>query len=197
MMGGALIAKTETSFLMKLGRCARCMRLSLRGAMLSWAGVMAVYWTWPGSQIRYLALLVAAILTAVWLLHILTFAGRRVAAGAKIQGRAQPTRADRMDVQGSKGRRQLTSSPTRREMFGIFARGMAVGAAASILIPRQAMAKCGDCGPGYYDCITNFCGTTGQTCCPQGYPYLSHCDCKCYDGPPSDCNSYSDCHYCA
>jgi hypothetical protein len=45
-------------------------------------------------------------------------------------------------------------------------------------------------------CMTNFCGGgTGcpYVCCPRGFPYLNHCDCKCYAAPEFDCHSYSYC----
>ncbi len=47
--------------------------------------------------------------------------------------------------------------------------------------------------PGH-TCITYSCGGDSNTlvCCPQGYPYLSHCDCLCYESSP-DCNSYTRC----
>ena len=48
--------------------------------------------------------------------------------------------------------------------------------------------------PNGHTCITFVCGGTTErsVCCPRGYPYLSHCDCKCYEASP-DCNSYTRC----
>ena len=48
--------------------------------------------------------------------------------------------------------------------------------------------------PNGHTCITYSCGGDSNTavCCPRGYPYLSHCDCKCYEASP-DCNSYTRC----
>ena len=50
------------------------------------------------------------------------------------------------------------------------------------------------CPEGSHKCITFVCGgtTNNPVCCPRGHPYLSHCDCKCYDESP-DCNSYTRC----
>jgi hypothetical protein len=49
-------------------------------------------------------------------------------------------------------------------------------------------------------CETNLCGAirggiAGFThvCCPQGLPYLNHCDCKCYATRDFNCHSYSPC----
>jgi hypothetical protein len=49
-----------------------------------------------------------------------------------------------------------------------------------------------------HTCHTLSCGGTDQqpVCCPEGYPYLSHCDCQCYHSRPEvDCVSYSACQY--
>jgi hypothetical protein len=50
--------------------------------------------------------------------------------------------------------------------------------------------------PGQLTCMTYFCGGTDQNpyvCCPPGFPYLNHCDCKCYETTNFDCGSYSKC----
>ena len=49
--------------------------------------------------------------------------------------------------------------------------------------------------PGQHTCITTGCGVmSGQVyCCPQGYRYLNHCDCQCYNSTDFDCNSYTRC----
>ena len=50
--------------------------------------------------------------------------------------------------------------------------------------------------PGNLVCMTNFCGGgmgCPYVCCPNGLPYLNHCDCKCYENSNSDCHSYSYC----
>jgi len=50
--------------------------------------------------------------------------------------------------------------------------------------------------PGSLTCQTYMCGGTDKNpyvCCPSGYPYLNHCDCKCYDSSDFPCGSYSYC----
>jgi hypothetical protein len=50
--------------------------------------------------------------------------------------------------------------------------------------------------PGNLTCMTYACGgATGcpYVCCPEGLPYLNHCDCKCYSSSEFDCGSYSKC----
>ncbi len=51
--------------------------------------------------------------------------------------------------------------------------------------------------PGGLTCMTYFCGGTDRNpyvCCPPGFPYLNHCDCRCYDTTDFDCGSYSKCY---
>lgn len=57
----------------------------------------------------------------------------------------------------------------------------------------QLAGKTYHCASGWHECITHFCNNVGLYCCPKGYPYLSHCDCLCYNASP-DCNSYSRCN---
>lgn len=46
-------------------------------------------------------------------------------------------------------------------------------------------------------CIATACGITSteSLCCPEGFPYLNHCDCLCYESTDFKCNSYSACQY--
>ena len=50
--------------------------------------------------------------------------------------------------------------------------------------------------PGQHTCITTGCGVMSDQvyCCPQGYRYLNHCDCLCYNSTDFDCNSYTRCN---
>jgi hypothetical protein len=50
--------------------------------------------------------------------------------------------------------------------------------------------------PGGLTALTYFCGGGSEwpyVCCPKGFPYLNHCDCKCYSSSDFDCKSYSYC----
>jgi len=196
-----LILGPRTFFVAKFGRCAKCMRLALHAAFLALAGVAIAYWASPGSALFYFVLLAAAGLTLLAFAHILMFAAGRVAA-ARNAGRqvgASGAGQARAPIPVLFGRR-LARPVTRRDTLWIFVRGAAAAAMASLPLLRPAMASCGDCaaqfGAGTLDCITNFCSTQGQVCCPPGYPYLNHCDCICYDGTNFDCGSYSNCNYC-
>lgn len=50
--------------------------------------------------------------------------------------------------------------------------------------------------PGGLTALTYFCGGGSEwpyVCCPKGFPYLNHCDCKCYSTSDFECKSYSYC----
>lgn len=50
----------------------------------------------------------------------------------------------------------------------------------------------------HFVCHTLTCGggSEGSICCPNGRPYLNHCDCLCYPSTEHfECNSYSACQY--
>ncbi len=172
-----------------LGRCPRCMRLSFRfaaGALIVTAGC---YFAAVGPTATIIAAVAAACLTALWFLHLVTFAARRVELAAPADGRMLAV-AGVPSVDPARA--------TRRHALRLFTGGLAAAALLSIVMPRNAVAQsCTQC-PGYrYVCITTSCTTSGVYCCPEGHPYLNHCDCLCYDSTNFNCNSYSNCNYCA
>jgi hypothetical protein len=187
-------------FLTKFGRCASCMRLAVRAAMIAWLTLLVISLTLANEAVWYSALALATGLTALCAAHILAFGAHRV-----VMAKAGRTGVRQINI-GQSGpanspRKPLQLPYTRRDTLLLFLGGVAAATLASLAASRPAMASCGDCsnqfGSGYHDCITNFCNNQGQTCCPPGYPYLNHCDCLCYDTTEMDCNSYSNCLYCS
>jgi hypothetical protein len=184
----------------KLGRCPKCMRLSLRVAVFTWAGAAAVHAAAVGDVLWYCSLAAAAGLTGLRFAHILAFGGRSLsAAGVAITASAHTDQ-----IEGyAPSSRQRGVSRTRREMLWLFIRGTLVAATASLALTSPASARCGDCarsnGGGWHDCITHFCNTVGLACCPPGFPYLNHCNCLCYQSTSFNvpCSSYSNCNYCS
>lgn len=65
----------------------------------------------------------------------------------------------------------------------------------SIEVNEDLLVAQNDPCPGKHTCITYSCGGDSNTsvCCPRGFPYLSHCDCKCYEASPN-CASYTRCN---
>ncbi len=68
------------------------------------------------------------------------------------------------------------------------------GAQDGLFQPVATRFAQADLCPEGHTCITYSCGGDSDTvvCCPRGFPYLSHCDCYCYEASP-DCNSYTRC----
>ena len=182
----------------KIGRCSKCMRQSLQLMLLSWTALAVAAFVPSDGTAFFVIAALAAGSTALWLLHILTFARRRLAA--RLRGAVDPVPVAKARAMPAVPPPTAGRSLARRDMLRVFLRGLLTAAAASLPL-RTASARCGDCartfGAGTYDCITSFCNTIGQYCCPSGYPYLNHCDCECYNGTNFDCRSYSDCHYCS
>jgi hypothetical protein len=169
----------------RLGYCLRCMRIAVRAAIAGWLAAAAAHLLPLPAHIGGVAVLVAASLSLLALLHIASFAVRRI----------ETLRGDDRNATGA-----AAIAPGRRAFVRAFAVGVLAAAAATVPFARAALAACGDCaaqfGAGWLDCITNFCNTVGQTCCPPGYPYLNHCDCQCYDTTNFNCGSYSNCNWC-
>jgi len=150
--------------------------------------VAALYWTAVPAAVIAAAIVAAFGLSAVWVLHAVTFAVRTVALTAQA---GTPAVA-------AAGASPVAVVATRRHALRIFTSGLGTAAMLSLMMPRGAVAQspCDRC-PGYrYTCITTQCTTTGIYCCPDGHPYLNHCDCLCYDSTGFNCSSYSNCNYC-
>lgn len=172
---------------MKLGRCAKCMRLSLSLTVLAWFTVLAARLLWPTDGVWRLALVPTTGLTTLWFLHVGTFAARRV--GTKPQGLAA-----RPQMSGDKSLQVDLPSAThgdlgRRSVLRLLFKGAAVAVLASLPFPRASWAQCNTCAPGGINCQSSVNSCT-NCCCPDGYPYLSYCDCTCYQSSP-DCNNYN------
>jgi hypothetical protein len=135
----------------KLGRCPRCMRWALRGAVITWAAVIVVHYL--SSNLWYWFLPLPVSFTALWCLHIATF-GRR-AVRAATNGETRETVSDAL---------------TRRK-FLRFARAAAFAVSLSAVLPKLAKAQA--CDPGWGKCRGI------DVCCPPGYHYYcSHNQCK-------------------
>jgi len=126
----------------KLGRCPKCMGLSLSGAVIGWVVVAGVAYFWPQFPFMNLLVLWPASFTSLWLLHIVTSAGRTVVSAR--QGREAV-------VQG-----QQTTVPvfSRRQVATVFVSGAALAIVASVGSVRQALGAgpCNECCNSNHSC---------------------------------------------
>jgi hypothetical protein len=178
----------------KLGRCARCFRLSLVGAAAGWATVAAMSFARVETRLVLGFMLCAGALTVLWAAHIAAFTIRVVRNIGNIP------KASGAGVPMVPTVKWLNVTTSRRQAVGILARSVAVGIVLSLPPTMRAFAaqngKCAEAnGPGWYDCITTSCTTTGLYCCPPGHPYLNLCDCLCYNESPDCSVGYVNCNY--
>jgi len=131
----------------KVGRCARCMRLTLCGAVVGWLAFAATALFAP--KLKLAVIVLPSSFTILWLTHIVTFGVRSMRAVRLIQ----PTRTDNVALD------------SRRHALLLLAQGMALATVTSAMMPRPAWAQ--SCDDGYHLCAGNPHG-----CCPNGRNYV-------------------------
>jgi hypothetical protein len=127
----------------RLGRCPKCFRASLLGAVIGWAAMPPAYSLLPQPE-SWIVFLWPLSFTALWVLHMLIFAQRALSTGREV---TLATAAPELD---------------RRRALAIFGAALLVAVLASM--PRRASAGQA-CVNGYHVCADN------RHCCPDGYNY--------------------------
>lgn len=146
----------------KLGRCHRCMRWSLRGALLGWIALGIARLIFPAQS--YLVLAWPVSFTALWLLHISVYALRSAVAAHGYADRPSnaPERATMAPAYGESVRWL-----SRRRALQTLVSGFFGAALVSLAYPRRASAEC---APGWSGCGGNICCDTShgfRWYCPQ------------------------------
>jgi hypothetical protein len=146
----------------KLGRCARCMRLSLRGALIGWCGAAISDLLALGTYVEYVVLLWVVIFTMLWLLHIMTYGARQIVATRPTIWRlSQKPDAPTASV-------ELDHYPvSRRELIGTFGRAVGLAILASLSVPLPTRAQPAVNGSGCNNsnsCKSNCCDPASLTC---------------------------------
>lgn len=147
----------------KIGACPKCFRAALLGAVAGWLALPVAFTTLP-SPWRLLVIAWPLAFSVLWLLHIVTFAGRSLSRSAR---RPQPEGA-RLD---------------RRRALLAFSSALAVGISASL--PATAATDCGRCeqysGKQHDDCClcrynncTDACGND-NSCINRCYKIYQSC----------------------
>lgn len=136
----SLITNARTFFSDKFGRCVSCMRQSFGAALAALAVYGIGFLISPEAAAQSFIGLVALGLTALWMLHVVVYAGRALTT-ARSEG-AQSLRLDNP-------RSTLAHDKIgRRRTLGVLLRAASVGVVASVpalLLPSQALAFCGQC----------------------------------------------------
>lgn len=144
----ALVDYSSAQVSAKLGRCPKCMGLSLGGAVTGWLVLAGVLHIWPQFPFANLVALWPASFSALWLLHIFTYGGRALAA----EHQAQREGTVRVRVM------------TRRRLANLFI-GSAVLAIVVSVQSATAWNNC--CSLSGSDSACGFC-TPGFVCLPGG-----------------------------
>jgi hypothetical protein len=127
-----------------LGSCSLCIRKAFLTACGAWSLSLFCYILWQTAF--FYSVVVAVVLSALWLAHIAAFAGKIKFVASK----------------GTSNR----SSLSRRELVPLFARGLAIGAIISAA-PRQALAD-GACGAdGCDSCFRPIYARDGTRVCQR------------------------------
>lgn len=164
----ALISEIRTHFTNKIGSCSRCMQQSLIAAVTAWAAFGLVSLTWPHGLAQILTGLSAIGLSALWSLHVATYAARAMTEAHN--GREQSNR--RPADKGALMRTEAGIEPIgRRRALRVMVRAAGIGAMASIpmMWPSESYAFCGqctknaDCGVGYV-CRNTAPVNSGKVC---------------------------------
>jgi len=133
----------------KLGRCSKCIRASVLGAVLGWIVVIAIHSAWRGTGLWYPLLLWPLSFTVLWALHVTVFAARGITAQQQ-ERRASPDE-------------HPLGPMSRREMLRVFLHNATFAVAASsafVVQPWRLQAMCYDHGTA--------CTCHGQGCCQSG-----------------------------
>lgn len=137
----------------KLGSCARCMRLSLRGALWGWAAAGAVHLLWPGTYGEFI-LAWPVSFTALWFVHIATYGVRR----ARIM--REFVRLPHQPDDARERNRFAYPMMSRRRVLVTFAQAVTAAVLASLSMPVRTGAQ--SLLPTY----GNYCGKGNK--CPNG-----------------------------
>ena len=152
----------------KLGRCSRCIQLSMRSAALGWLAVVPAHLLWPNTRFWLLEAWTLSF-TSLWLLHIIAFGWR---SAAVMGTRARTVVAPDPNADGR------VSNPVgvgfvpagvvaRRQAIGAFFTSAGLALLTSLLQPlvrTQPMQNCiwpgSQCLPGGVPCCPGFncCG---------------------------------------
>lgn len=171
------------SFVSRIGSCSNCIRTSFIAAVVacSAAGMVAAFnMFWPAPVLFSLALSVAAVCTALFLVHVVVF-GLRIGLRSAMASKHTATEDDENRAA------LLAPAVDRRTFLANFAKKAGIGmltAAVTAIAPKSAYAYyiCGDgtngstCSDDTICCFNNsnghyYCCSSDSQCGTDGYCY--------------------------
>jgi hypothetical protein len=129
--------RVKTLFLAKLGRCTRCMRLSLEGAITGWITVTILRLCLSESLVWWIVLAWPLAFTGWWFLHVVRYA-TWTAVRASHQKRSVSLAAH-----GSSPAGPIMGAPIkRRDVAVLLAKGATLAMLVSLPLPLLRAAGC-------------------------------------------------------
>jgi len=159
----------------KVGQCGKCLRLSLRGALLGWGVATGAYVLGIAGPLLYLVLVWPASFTALWMLHVSAFAVRTVV----LTGRMGLKRAADLVNFKTASPEDRTREPrlSRRLALRVFCEG--AGLAVLVSLALQSLAQAApNCTPWmkqydgswWRECVDDNGQMYCESCAPSGSP---------------------------
>jgi hypothetical protein len=134
-----------------IGSCSRCMKTAFLAAFISWPPFVGLWLLWPNPTITELFLVLPVSLTALWVLHFITYAVRLAA-----RHRTTP------DVDTAK-----------RRFFSIAGKAILASFFAATWLPFPAVAQQSSCGSDICpDDSWICCLPAAYNCCPATAPWM-------------------------
>ena len=127
----------------KLGTCTFCMGVAFAGTVAGWAVLAGVTSFWPGFRFLHLLALWPIGFTALWLLHIVAYGGRRTTK----------------EIHENRPAFATGSMISRRRMGTILASSIALGVIASAMAAPKVLA-----GQVCCNNVGGICGYSGKPC---------------------------------
>ena len=192
----------------KLGRCPRCWRLSFRCAVFGWIAAGLAHFLIQDGRVEYVILAWPISFSILWLLHIVTF-GLRVVAAERERHRlvaVERTVAAHPLQVSTPSSRFLTTTTSRRRMLQSFYRSAGWAVLVSAVIPL--ITACGggggnnvprSCTPSFSPpphtpnfpcpatCTPSCAPNTNTWFCIQVGQLCPGCAAGCVDNPSEDC----------
>jgi len=172
-----LISKSLTLFDRNIGRCSFCMKTAFICVPIGWLVFAAIHYLWPQNTVTRFAIALPIGLTALWLMHFVTYTTRVMTLlwAEYIGGRAPSARADgEYDAE-------------RRSALWVIGNAVTLSLFASVWLPSVAGARGHPCGRNRYcpDSAPNCCSRSQGKCCngnwacaPAGSCHQTHAEAR-------------------
>ena len=170
-MSHHLISRCRDIFVLKFGRCGRCMQQSFAAVLLAWGLFGIGQFMWPDNVVQNLIGVAAVGLAILWILHVAVYTGRAVAR-LRPEDVKHSERGHLDTVSADVAPNDLMGRHAALKMLARTAKAASIGVVASVPVlffPTASFAFCGqctknaDCGVGFV-CKNTAAVNSGKVC---------------------------------